>query len=239
MPISHTQCPFGCGSSDAYTENEDKGIGKCFSCGKIKHLGKDFAHKSVTYYPEFQAEYNSHPQNICNIEWEALRKYAIFYTTKLEVNGYIRTNQLVLPCYLDEQYRGCQLKSLNAWEHIKYISLKNEPLIYCTTQKTKHIHSLVITEDWLSAIQIHECCPQFEALALLGTKLSRRSAIYKFIQKTKPKHIYIWLDNDAPGHEGAISVDKLLGNTFYSTIVHSKEEAKNLTKEQIRERLHE
>ncbi len=230
--VSHTQCPFGCGSSDAYTENNEKGVGKCFSCGRSLRLNIS-NNPDIIEYKEFKYPSNDLEVDIYKLNWQLLKKYKIFYAPKLEVKNYVRHNQLVLPSFLDGKYLGCQLKSLNGWENIKYLTLANEPLIYYTKLKTEECETLVLTEDWLSAININYHMPSVECIALLNTRLTRRSVLYKFIRKLNPSKIIIWLDNDKPGQDGTDKVNKLFSNTHETKVINSKKEAKQCTQEEI------
>lgn len=227
MLKSHSVCPFGCGSSDAYSEKQtDSGVfGKCFSCGKSKGNGG--------LSSEYAAKYTPLPYNN-SITVHTHRDYGIAKFESKEINGHTYYDFVYLPCYLDDEFLGMQIK--RPGREPKYLTFKNDSLIYYTKQKTEHCDTLVITEDWFSAI----ACGRnegIEALALTGTDLTRHSHLYKFIREIAPNHIIVWLDYDKAGFAGAKKVSKLLENTYSVYTVVSKQEPKQLKSDELRRRL--
>lgn len=234
---SKQPCPFGCGSSDAYSEKKtiDGAIGKCFSCGKCRHLDGDYNVRSNTErYLELS------PQRllacrIYDIPATFLRQYGVGYVDQYRISDKaVRYNQLVLQSLLDGEYRGCQLKNLRSTEKsYKYMTLAKDDLVYYTKLRTEHCETLVITEDWCSAIKV-KYATGLEALALTGSQLLRTSFLMGFILKICPDEIIIWLDNDYAGRKGAYKTYKTLSNLFPTRVVQ-QDEPKLLTIEKIKE----
>jgi hypothetical protein len=239
-------CPFQCGSSDAYSEtNSEKGaFGKCFSCGKFKWLSGEFAEREDELYIELPRD-RLLAVRIYDIPAVTMRQYGVGYAEKYRVtHKYVRYSQLVLQCWLDGEYLGCQLKNLRKKvdDKFKYFTLKKEPLIYYTALKTAHCDTLVITEDWASSIKVKYAFRDnttIQALAITGNNFNRRSHLFKFIQKIKPNKIIVWLDNDAAGIDGSKHVTKCLSNVYDVVTLYNVEEPKLQTVEKIKETINE
>lgn len=236
----HAPCPFlnpSCGSSDAYSEYMDGGIkkGKCFSCGWHKSYGEVEGIEdkvSVTYVPfpysssDVEGIYKIYPL----LSFALLDKYKVQLKSIINKNTNTPSRVIYLPCYLDGEYRGHQLKQLDSTP--KYLSHVNDPLIYYTKLKTEHCETLVITEDWLSSI----ACSQIkhtEGLAIAGASFKANSELYKFIDKIRPDKIVIWLDDDETGRNGARKVDMLLSNLYLTRIVYNRKEPKECTVQEL------
>lgn len=238
----HELCPWKCEpdneSCKAYSETVIDGfiLGKCFACGRIRKFqntdGK-LSDRDISF--DLIEELSSIPISLCNIELNLLEKYKVGYVPNYwgktkEGKTFKRFDQIYLPCYLDQEFRGFQLKSIVSTDYPKYLTMANDTLIYFTELETKHVDTLVITEDWLSAINVS---PTYPALALTTCNLYKQSDIFKFIRDINPKKIIVWLDDDKAGINGGEQVVTLLSN-FYNTVwIRKRQEPKNCTQEQI------
>ena len=237
---SKQPCPFDCGSSDAYSEKlriDGSAFGKCFSCLRWTNLDGNYEPVSNTArYLELS------PQRllacrIYDIPATFLRQYGVGYVDQYRISDKaVRYNQLVLQSILDGEYRGCQLKNLKSTDKsYKYMTLAKDDLVYYTKLKTEHCETLVITEDWCSAVKV-KYATGLEALALTGSSLARTSFLMGFILKICPDDIIIWLDNDYAGRKGAYMTYKTLSNLFPTRVVQ-QDEPKLLSIEKIKETL--
>ena len=131
----HDKCPFGCGSSDAYSEKikDGKVIGHCFSagCGKTRTLdfnGNTQGGSGLYYSPPLSG---LHKIQIKPLASSYLAEHGVWYADKYRCSEtYLRYQQIVLQNYLDGEYRGCQLKNTNSNHYLKYFTLAEMPLIY-------------------------------------------------------------------------------------------------------------
>lgn len=220
--IRHGSCPFNCGSSDAYSEKVENGFikGRCFSCNKYKRIATDLAntieYKVYAPLPDHQLQEGLIP----NIDRNLLYFYNI-HTVDLWY--------LYLPCYLDNQFLGYQLKDLRKDPVIKYFTYMNDYLIYFTTQESGYKgDTIFITEDWLSSIAIKEC--GYESLAICGNNFTKKSHLFKFIREMPNlKNIYLWLDNDKAGKFGAEEIYNMLSNLYNCVNIKNVNEPKNLS----------
>lgn len=226
-----------CGSSDAYSEYIINGVkrGKCFSCGWSKTLGTSNEINTRAAVDHFPLPYSANDIEAMHMLYplfdiHLLTKYRIQLKTDQYHDRYI-----YLPSYLDGEFRGYQIKQLD--RSPKYLSYVNEPLIYYTKQKTEHCETLVITEDWLSALAT-STVSGIEGLAVATSSFSITGAVYKFIDKIRPDLIIIWLDDDIAGRFGARKIDRLLSNLYLTKIVYSKKEPKECTLEELKGILH-
>lgn len=232
-------CPFDCGSSDAYSETYIEGgiLGKCFSCGKAKIVSTvDGGSYTVTptaapIVNRLMSPYNIIPEiwNQYGLTQDLLDKHKIAYCSRACIDGKYKFDFLYLPCYLNGEFLGFQIKQY--FSNPKYLTYKNDNLVYYTSPDNNQPNILVITEDWLSAISVGRVA---SALALCGTSLSKRGYLYKFIQKIHPEEVVLWLDPDEPGQKGTGSISKLLSNNYRCSIVDRQIEPKYLNEDQIK-----
>jgi hypothetical protein len=94
---------------------------------------------------------------------------------------------------------------------------------------------LVITEDYLSAYRVSRDVG-YSAMALLRTTITDKTLMQ--IYDMGFSEIYVWLDSDEAGVKGAAKVSKTLRHFLPSDVklmtIHSNEEPKHLTPEQLK-----
>ena len=64
--------------------------------------------------------------------------------------------------------------------------------------------TLVLTEDFLSAIKLQRYCPDYQVIALLGTSLPK--ALERALIASKPSMVYMFLDGDEAGWRGTTKI---------------------------------
>ena len=73
--------------------------------------------------------------------------------------------------------------------------------------------TVVLTEDYISAVRVHQC--GVDSWCLFGTTLNYSDVELLLNNYNK---IYIWLDGDKPGRDGAAKITKSIKTTFYTEL---------------------
>jgi hypothetical protein len=124
--------------------------------------------------------------------------YYIGYSPKL--------HRVILPVYAAGKLVVTQGRAVDSWLKPKYLNQagnNKSSYLFESHSCTGAWNRVVITEDILSCIRVGEVCP---AVCCMGTALSDAQA-GRLLQWDE---VFIWLDNDAAGWKGAVSMRKKL-----------------------------
>lgn len=198
MLIETTFCPYCRGGNDTPCfALYDNGY-KCFSCGVFKNSDRSYQETKILILSKnIQLGNVKFTPKLMPLD---LRKWLMnFYISEELIKTYnigYTDNSLVY--YINETtwqqrfFPDKKIKSKGINEQI-FIASKD-----CTTS------TLVIVEDYISAIRVGEFC---NCLCLWGTHLSRRTK--EVILKTFNNFV-IWLDGDEPGRRAAEKISQSL-----------------------------
>lgn len=149
-------------------------------------------------------------------------EYGMRWSDKLE--------RVLIPIYnLKREYTGLLGRSVSAGP--KYILLQGKPEAYYTPVISK---SVVITEDVLSAIAVHEAGTT--AFAVLGTAI-QNSFVELLAEYDK---VVGWFDNDRAGSKAYMKLRRRLAmHDKQMVMAHSSVDPKYIPRRNIREQLDE
>lgn len=160
------------------------------------------------------------------ISAELARHYKIGYSPSLD--------RVILPVYQNDELVSMQMRAINSWQKPKYINPKSamQNVLFYARDKAGQTCT-VITEDILSAIKIGRV---HHATSILGTNLSDAKASKLAEDNLK---VYIWLDGDKAGIQGAKQARKQLNLLGVQTInIQTEKDPKEYSLEDIRRIIH-
>ena len=225
--LHHIPCP-KCGSRDNCGEYDDHFF--CFGCKYYKpkdDIGSVRSRYNKRQSQEIAGDSNSIETSL-PIPPEPLRWLLSYGITLQEIESSCIS-------WNEEQQLLVLMKTPEYWQarcfgnqKTKYLSKGTKPLTFYG-----YADKLVCVEDILSAIKISRLSPEWCALPLLGCSLSE-----DFIQRLSGrfKSVLIWLDHDKA--KEAISIARMLRSRgFNSSVVITKEDPKEYSKEELKKEL--
>ena len=217
---AHLKCPYtDCGSSDAFSFNSEKGVGKCHSCGRgypSRHATEDWA---KTEYPTIQNEesYEVTEAKIQTGKFLECRGITIPTMEKFGIVTGIVDNKPVAHKYVypsgGEKLRRFP-KSFSAANGFRGDELFGMNLFPAGKAKT-----LTITEGELDAASgwqmLYNAKYDNPVVSLPSATPSRALWTNCFEWLNSFEKIVLSLDNDEPGNEVADKIGKLFPNKVY------------------------
>ncbi len=216
-----------CTSSDAMCEYTDGWY--CFSCGKAEKkdtpdiapipkmyrepkLPHDFTFEIPDVFKQWYRQYGIRNIDVEEFGWsDYWQSIIIPIQGPLAIEGWIGRN---FNKNIEKKYHLCRGKT---------------PLIYKIEGVLLEI--VIITEDILSAIKIHQTAPhEVTKWAALGTGSNH---LVQEIKKINPKKVLIWLDGDEAGQRGARKLYKKLNSFIDCDIVTTTRDPKEYSHKEI------
>lgn len=143
-------------------------------------------------------------------------------------NGFVGDSEgrVVLPIFDENTIaKGYQIR--NNVGVPKYITKIQKDYQGGSWYKRIYVEAIFLTEDILSAVKIYNNSSTIVSLALLGTSL-RDQDEKRLLYKYKYNKIFIWLDNDRAGIEGAKKILERLTFLGFKAEIITKDEPKKV-----------
>lgn len=200
MLIEMTSCPYcGNGHNTPCFAVYDDGY-KCFSCGKFKKADRGFVQKDAN--KSSNTRIPSTNLNLSTWSEESLLYLYNYHFNNTLIKRYgigeKEPGVLIYPVF-DKNKFICYIERTINPKRVKQIGGKQAVIIDKVPAK-----SVVIVEDWISAVRIGEVCP---TLCLFGTKC-KSDSLKALVQDYE--EIILWLDGDEAGQKAADQLQYML-----------------------------
>lgn len=213
---------FNCGDSGYYRPKETTSRMKLMGAKAIRvpASGKDLSE----IYEDAKTNYNDF--DIRGQLWLAQYGFTEEECSSFGIREY--RDGIILPIWNCGVYVGYQVRRYD--KQPKYLTYNKDNSIQWLLTNTGN-KTLVIVEDLLSSYKLWAA--GYASLCLLGTKLNKSHITQTMLDNYD--RVVIWLDDDAAGHAGAMTLFRELSPTFKVVTSMNMAQAKEINLESLKE----